>query len=101
LGRGAGFGILRHVSAILIGSENRCQRHNRREALAAALDAERRGLMARNEERLECYESAAREWAAAWPDLAREIEGLPLPQAHARVLAAADGCLPTSVPGVE
>lgn len=72
-----------------------------REALAAALDAERRGLMARNEERLERYDRAALEWAAAWPALAREIEGLPLPQAHARVLAAADGCLPTSVAGVE
>ena len=72
-----------------------------REALAAALDAERRALMARNEERLERYDRAALEWAAAWPAVAREIEGLPLPQAHARVLAAADGCLPTSVPGVK
>ena len=38
-----------------------------REALAAALDAERRGLTAPNEERLTCYEDVARDWAAAWP----------------------------------
>jgi hypothetical protein len=29
LGRGARLGILSHVSAIRIRSENRCQRHNR------------------------------------------------------------------------
>jgi hypothetical protein len=72
-----------------------------REALAAALDAERRGLMARNEERLESYDRAAVDWAAAWPVVSREIEGLPLPQAHAIVLAAASGCLPTSLLGVD
>ena len=71
-----------------------------REALAAALDAERRGLMALNEERLERYEQAARAWAAAWPAVQKEIEVLPLPEAHARVVAAASGCLPTAVTGI-
>lgn len=70
-----------------------------REALAAALDAERRGLTALNEERLTRYEDAARDWAAAWPMLQREIEALPLGEAHARMVATATGCLPTTVPG--
>jgi len=71
-----------------------------REALAAALDAERRGLMALNEERLERYEQAARDWAAAWPAVQKEIGSLPLREAHARVVAAARGCLPTAVTAV-
>lgn len=71
-----------------------------REALAAALDAERRGLMAVNEERLERYEQAARVWAAAWPAVQKETEVLPLPEAHARMVAAASGCLPTAVPEI-
>ena len=70
-----------------------------REALAAALDAERRGLTALNEERLTCYEDAARDWAAAWPMLQREVEALPLCEAHARMVSKATGCLPTTVPG--
>lgn len=57
--------------------------------------------MARNEERLERFEQAARSWAAAWPALSREIEGWPLRQAHERMVEAANGCLPTTVPGVE
>ena len=72
-----------------------------REGLAAALDAERRLLMARNEERLEHFEQAARPWASVWPALSREIEGWPLPQAHERMVEAANGCLPTAVPGIE
>lgn len=72
-----------------------------REAVAAALDAERRRLMARNEERLEHFEQAARPWASVWPALSREIEGWPLRRAHARVVEAANGCLPTTVPGIE
>jgi hypothetical protein len=71
-----------------------------REALAAALDAERRELMTRNEQRLERYEQAARDWAGAWPAVREEIGTLPLAQAHARMVAAAGGCLPTTVPGV-
>ena len=72
-----------------------------REGLAAALDAERRLLMARNEERLEHFEQAARPWASLWPALSREIAGWPLRQAHQRVIEAANGCLPTTVPGIE
>jgi hypothetical protein len=70
-----------------------------REALAAALDAERRQLMALNEERLERYEAAASDWAAAWPALQKEIGTLPLPEAHARMVEAAVECLPTTVSG--
>jgi hypothetical protein len=72
-----------------------------REALAAAPDAERRLLMARNEERLEHFEQAARPWASLRPALSREIAGWPLRQAHERVIEAANGCLPTTVPGIE
>ena len=71
-----------------------------REALAAALDAERRALMALNEERLERYEQAARDWSAVWPAVQKEVGSLPLPEAHARLVAAAAGCLPTAVPEV-
>ena len=41
------------------------------EALESALDAERRQLMHANEQRLQSYVDAAREWASAWPGVAR------------------------------
>ncbi|MBM4027914.1 MAG: hypothetical protein FJ280_21325, partial [Planctomycetes bacterium] len=47
-----------------------------RAALEVALDAERRQLIRANEERLARYMEAARPWAAAWPALSREMEGL-------------------------
>jgi len=65
-----------------------------REALDAALDAERRRFMRINEERLAGYRTAAAAWSALWPDVLREIDGLPLPQAHAVVVARAEGVLP-------
>ena len=46
-----------------------------------ALDAERRELIHAHE-RLDGYMSAAKEWAAIWPSVARDIDGLPLPDAH-------------------
>jgi hypothetical protein len=69
-----------------------------RDALAAALDAERRELMKLNEDRLECYGKAAREWAANWPAVRKEIQSLPLLEAQARMVDAAKQCLPTAVP---
>ena len=64
------------------------------EALEAALDAERRQLMHANERRLEAYRTAARDWAAAWPDVARAVAGMPLPDAHAAIVARAERVLP-------
>lgn len=68
-----------------------------REALEAALDAERRQLMHANERRLQAYVDAARDWAAAWPEVARSTAGLTLPQAHARITERAERLLPFAV----
>ena len=68
-----------------------------REALEAALDAERRALMRANEERLQRFEEAAAAWAAAWPQVQREITGRPLAAAHRHLVARADGVLPFRV----
>ncbi len=65
-----------------------------REALEEALDRERRALMRANEERLNRYQVAAESWAAKWPAVRREIEGLPLLEAHRVLTAAAEGTLP-------
>ena len=59
-----------------------------------ALDGERRALIRANEERLLRYRAAAEPWAAQWPDVARRIAGLPLPEAHAVVTSSAEGVLP-------
>jgi hypothetical protein len=68
--------------------------HDGREALEAALDAERRDLIHANERRLQSYMGAAKEWAAAWPQVSGEISGLPLDEAHARLVARAETLLP-------
>ena len=65
-----------------------------REALEEALDRERRLLMRANEERLVRYRNAAEPWAALWPEVARRIADLPLPEAHELVTSAAEGVLP-------
>lgn len=70
-----------------------------REALEAALDAERRSLIRANEERLARYLEAAAAWAAKWPDVERFIRGQPLHAAHAAVVRAAENVLPFEVPG--
>jgi hypothetical protein len=67
------------------------------EALEAALDAERRQLMHANERRLQAYLDAARDWAAAWPDVARVAAGMPLQQAHTVITARAERLLPFAV----
>jgi len=70
-----------------------------REALEAALDAERRQLIRANEERLARYMEASKPWAAAWPDLSRQMERLALPDAHQLMVQRAEMVLPFLVPG--
>ena len=55
---------------------------------------ERRALMRANEERLARYQSAAAAWADIWPAVLRQIEGLPLADAHRIVTSRAEGVLP-------
>lgn len=70
-----------------------------REALEAALDAERRELMHANERRLAAYMNAAEKWQAAWPALSRSLENQPLFSAHRKMIELANDLLPVSVPG--
>lgn len=72
-----------------------------REALDEALDRERRALIRADEERLSKYALASEAWAALWPRVQREIEGLSLPEAHALVVSRAAGVLPFVPTGVE
>lgn len=65
-----------------------------RKRLEEALDAERRELIHANEQRLKAYMAAAEEWAALWPDVAREIAGVSLTEAHEIVVRRAQGVLP-------
>jgi hypothetical protein len=65
--------------------------------LDEALDRERRALMRTNEERLARYQEAAASWAAVWPEVQRQIEGLPLASAHPIVTSRAEGVLPFAV----
>lgn len=69
-----------------------------REALEEALDRERRERMRADEERLARYRNAAEAWAAAWPRVAREIEGLALEEAHRGMVSRAEGVLPFEPP---
>lgn len=62
--------------------------------LAEALDAERRTLIKRDAARIGAYEQAAAPWREKWPAVRREIEGLPLGEAHRIVTAKAGPCLP-------
>lgn len=62
--------------------------------LEAALDAERRALMHKNENRLAVYMEAAEEWVNVWPKVAKEIAMLPLLDAHSVVAERAAGVLP-------
>lgn len=70
-----------------------------RDALEEALDRERRASMRADEERLTRYQEAARDWAALWPELARQIAGLPLREAHPIVTSRAEEALPFILPG--
>ncbi len=70
-----------------------------REVFEAALDAERRHLIRANEERLYRYMEAAKPWAAAWPALSRQMDGLALSEAHRLMVRQAETLLPFTVPG--
>jgi hypothetical protein len=70
-----------------------------REALEAALDAERRRMIRTNEERLARYMEAAKPWAADWPDLSRKMDRLTLSDAHQLMVQRAETYLPLAVPG--
>jgi hypothetical protein len=65
-----------------------------REVLDEALDRERRALMREDEARLARYRVAASAWASLWPDVARQLTGLALPDAHRVVTARAENVLP-------
>lgn len=65
-----------------------------REILEEALDRERRALIRANEERLARYLAASEDWAKVWPDVQRQIEGLPLSDAHRLMVSRAEGVLP-------
>ena len=60
-----------------------------RRTLEAALDFERRELSVINEDRLEKYALAAREWTRNWPKIKAQISGLPLKEAHQIVVEGA------------
>jgi hypothetical protein len=68
-----------------------------RDALEAALDAERRELIHANEERLQRYVDASGKWATAWPEIEAKISALPLKAAHARLVESAGNLLPSRV----
>lgn len=69
-----------------------------RDALDEALDRERRALMRADEARLAQYRAAAEAWASVWPDVSREIDHLPLHEAHRIVASRAEGLLPFALP---
>ena len=71
--------------------------HDGRDKLEAALDAERRELIRANERRLQSYMDAAKDWMTAWPEVSAEISGLPLGEAHAKLVARAEALLPFHV----
>jgi hypothetical protein len=71
-----------------------------REALEAALDAERRRLIHANEERLAGYMASAERWAEQWPRLIKELRTLPLAEAHRRMVECAQDWLPFRPVGV-
>jgi len=68
------------------------------DAVESALDAERRALIRANEQRLRRYMAAADAWAARWPSVEAEIDGLPLSRAHEIVAARATVVLPFEPP---
>jgi hypothetical protein len=76
--------VLRHV-------------HDGRDGLEVALDAERRELMHANERRLQSYMDAAQAWLDAWPGIDAEVPEMPLREAHAALVAHAEGRLPFQV----
>lgn len=72
-----------------------------RERLEERLDAERRALMRANEVWLAAFLSVSAAWLGRWPSVQRGIAGLDLLEAHPRLVAEAEACLPFAVAGVE
>jgi len=70
-----------------------------RDQLEAALDAERRRLMHANENRLAEYIDAAEPWRISWQDVASSTAGLPLREAHQRLVERASAILPFNPQG--
>lgn len=73
--------------------------HTGEDALAAALDAERRQLMRINEHRLNLYHTAGAPLREIWSEVSMQLAALPLHTAHERFLSIATNRLPTTVPG--
>jgi hypothetical protein len=69
-----------------------------RRALAEAIQGEMLDLVELNERRLAAYGAAASTWADGWASLSRELERMPLEEAHARMVSRATGVLPERVP---
>ncbi len=67
------------------------------DALAEALDRERRSQIKENERRLRAYLDAGRRWAGEWRELSGELVGRPLLEAHRLVVERARGVLPATV----
>jgi hypothetical protein len=65
-----------------------------REAVETALDAERRGLIRANEERLGRYARASKGWADRWWSVGEACKGLSLEEAHGRIVREAERLLP-------
>ena len=67
---------------------------NDRERIETALDAERRALIHRNENRLAKFEETVETWQRYWPKLAQQTAVLPLLKAHAVIVKEAAKYLP-------
>ena len=65
-----------------------------REKLEELLDSERRSMIRANENRLSIYMKAAEKWIALWPEIEKEISGMPLSDAHQVMVQRAEGVLP-------
>lgn len=68
-----------------------------RQRIEEELDAERRKLMHKNEERLQSYMQAATKWSEMWPQIQKEIENCALLDAHAIIVNHARKALPTNL----
>ncbi|HVS11068.1 MAG TPA: hypothetical protein VMS76_14460 [Planctomycetota bacterium] len=65
-----------------------------RRELAEALQLEMLDLIEAFERRLADYRAASADWAGLWPEVASEISGLSLREAHERIVERAEGILP-------
>ncbi len=72
-----------------------------REQLEIVLDAERRNMMHVNEERINQYMGAAREWRKKWIELSEMIIDMPLKKAHDIITGEAERILPKEVTGYD